>query len=147
MKEKYKVEGDNLMVSTDGGKTYTVKGKATQAQKDSYAAHLAKKEEDTERQKYIESQPETTVDQDTYDKLMDLYEKAKKKDPTGKIKTKEAEEFQKMYHQKLGKEAARIISTAGRKTKKALAEGRKWWELESNEDGYFGPRTIQYERN
>ena len=144
MKEKYKVEGDNLMVSTDGGKTYTVKGKATQAQKDSYNAHLSKKEEDTERQKYIESQPETTVDQETYDKLMDLYEKAKKKDPTGKIKTKEAEEFQKMYHLKLGKEAARIISTAGRKTKKGIAEGRKWWELESNEDGYFGPRTMQY---
>lgn len=100
--------------------------------------------EEEERKKYIESQPDTTVDQETYDKLMDLYEKAKKKDPTGRIKTKEAEEFQKLYHQKLGKEAARIISTAGRKTKKALAEGRKWWELESNEDGYFGPRTIQY---
>jgi hypothetical protein len=43
MKEKYKIEGDNLMVSTDGGKTYISQGKATQAQKDSYAAHEAKK--------------------------------------------------------------------------------------------------------
>lgn len=100
--------------------------------------------EEEERKKYIESQPDTVVDQETYDRLMSLYEKAKKADPTGTKKTKEAKEFQIAYHKALPKEAARIISTAGKKTKKGLEEGRKWWELESNEDAYFGPRTMQY---
>lgn len=55
MKEKHRIEGDNFMVSTDGGKTWKVERAATQAEKDSYAAHKAKKKDEkpklTEEQK------------------------------------------------------------------------------------------------
>jgi len=55
MKEKHRIEGDNFMVSTDGGKTWKVERVATQAEKDSYAAHKAKKKDEkpklTEEQK------------------------------------------------------------------------------------------------
>ena len=101
-------------------------------------------EEEAERQKWIASNPDSTVDADTYDRLVDLYNKAKKADPTGTKKTKEAEEFQRAYHDVLPQTAGKIIATAGKKTKKALAEGRTWWDLEGNVDGYFGPRTEQY---
>ena len=66
MKEKiYKVEGDNLMVSTDGGKKYTKEGKATQAQKNSYNAHLAKKESG-KKSGQAAAKPKSSVDYDVY---------------------------------------------------------------------------------
>jgi hypothetical protein len=84
------------------------------------------------------------VTQKEYDYLMDLYKKAEAVDATGKKQTKEAEAFQKAYHDILPEEAGRIIATHPVKTKKALAEGRTWWDLEGNVDSYFGPRTKQY---
>ena len=101
-------------------------------------------EEEEERQKWMASNPDSTVDEETYNKLVELYEKAKKADPTGTKKTKEAEEFQREYHKVLPQTAGQIIASAGKKTKKALKEGRTWWDLEGNVDAYFGPRTEKY---
>ena len=62
MKEKHRIEGDNLMVSTDGGKTWQVKGKATQAEKDSYAAHKAKQATEVKKEEVKkESKPRMSV--------------------------------------------------------------------------------------
>jgi hypothetical protein len=101
-------------------------------------------EDETERQKYITSNPNKVVDQATYDRLMGLYEVAKKADPTGRIKTKEAEEFQRAYHDVLPGEASKIIAKHPVKTRKAKEKNLKWWDLEGNVDQYFGPRTKQY---
>lgn len=101
-------------------------------------------EDEAERQKYITSNPNKVVDQATYDRLMGLYEVAKKADPTGRIKTKEAEEFQRAYHDVLPGEASKIIAKHPVKTRKAKEKNLKWWDLEGNVDQYFGPRTKQY---
>ena len=100
--------------------------------------------EEAERQKYINSHPDKTVTQKQYDDLMDLYKKAEAADATGTKKTKESETFQRAYHEILPGVASYIIAKHGVKTRKARDEGRTWWDLEGNADGYFGPRTKQY---
>jgi len=100
--------------------------------------------EEAERQKYINSNPDKTVTQKDYDYLMDLYKKAEAADATGTKKTKEAETFQKAYHDILPGVASNIIAQHPVKTRKARDEGRTWWDLEGNVDSYFGPRTIKY---
>ena len=100
--------------------------------------------EEAERQKYINSHPDKTVTQKDYDYLMDLYKKAEAADATGTKKTKEAETFQKAYHDILPGVASNIIAQHPVKTRKARDEGRTWWDLEGNVDSYFGPRTIKY---
>jgi len=100
--------------------------------------------EEAERKKYIESRPNKTVTQKDYDYLMDLYKKAEAADSTGSKPTKEAEEFQKAYHDILPEEASRIIAKHPVKTRKAKEKGLNWWDLEGNVDSYFGPRTKQY---
>lgn len=123
---------DPKLSAGSGNKKYIVKSKTTS------------QDEEAERKKYIESHPNKTVTPEEYKRLTDLYEKAKAADATGKKQTKEAEEFQRAYHEILPEEASRIIAKHPTKTKKALAEGRTWWDLEGNVDGYFGPRTEQY---
>ena len=100
--------------------------------------------EEAERQKYINSHPDKTVTQKQYDDLMDLYKKAEAADATGTKKTKESETFQRAYHEILPGVASYIIAKHGVKTRKARDEGRTWWDLEGNVDGYFGGRTKQY---
>ena len=100
--------------------------------------------EEAERQKYINSHPDKTVTQKEYDNLMDLYKKGEAADATGTKKTKESEAFQKAYHDILPGVASYIIANHPVKTRRARDEGRTWWDLEGNVDGYFGPRTKQY---
>lgn len=101
-------------------------------------------EEEEDRKKWIASNPDSTVDDATYDRLVKLYEKAKKADPTGTKQTKEAEEFQREYHKVLPQTAHKILSEHPKKTRKALDKNLKWWDLEGNVDSYFGPRTKRY---
>lgn len=61
MKEKHKIVGDDFMISTDDGKTWVArKQKATQSEKDLYAAHLKKKQQEA-----LSSAPKAETKPDT----------------------------------------------------------------------------------
>ena len=93
------------------------------------------------------SGPTKEVTQEDYDKLIQLYEKAKAVDPNGRRKTKEAEDFQKEYHKLLPHEAQRIIAADPQPTGKCKDRPDSYYSFECNEDGIFGRRTIQYMEN
>ena len=92
----------------------------------------------------------TTQDEDRYNEIMDLYEKAKK---AGK-KSTAAKRLQEKFHEYYPDIAEDIILGEGTVTKKAEQMGYKTIDdlkkagtskiLESNVDEYFGPRTERY---
>lgn len=96
--------------------------------------------------------PQTAVtdDENRYNEIMDLYEKAKK---AGK-KSTAAKRLQEKFHEYYPEIAEEIILKEGKVTKKAEEMGYKDIDalkkagrskvLESNVDEYFGPRTEQY---
>lgn len=93
--------------------------------------------------------------QEQYNKLVSLYEQGKKDKKSPAIK-----EFQHLYHQFFPKEAVeaiqkttkeRGVTSKGKQmglTKEDILSGKDTGRiLESNEDEFFGPRTIQYMSN
>jgi len=107
-------------------------------------------EEEAVRAERATSTPEKYVTDEEYDKLAKLYDAAQKSSGGNpNKKTKQTEEFQKLYHELLPDEARRIIAADTKLTTKGeqdikTGKRRDPYNLEDNVDGMFGRRTEQY---
>jgi hypothetical protein len=97
------------------------------------------------RQHRAKSNPSRVLTQQEYDELANLYHTAQtsSKGNINKV-TEETKAFQKRYHELLPQEATRILAKHDKTTNKGLNEKLAQFDLESNVDGMFGPRTEQY---
>lgn len=93
----------------------------------------------SEKARIASTTPDKTVSDEQFAELEDLYYKARAQKHGSAVL-----EFQKKYHELLPDEAKRIIASDPRRTNKAKAEALTSYDLKSNEDSYFGPRTEQY---
>lgn len=85
------------------------------------------------------------VSTDQYNELADLYKKAQISSKGNiNLKTPETLAFQKKYHEYLPNKAKEIIAQDYRRTNKGKELNTTSYDLASNEDSMFGPRTEQY---